>query len=119
LQDCATDLRTLNRCYIPSTLMRRFGVTTGDLLGPEETPALRRVFVTILEQVNRLNLAAEELPFLVRSRRLRAETMFIYRLAVRLADRLAKGDPLANRVALTKLDGTFSLLRALGALVWR
>ena len=119
LQDCATDLRTLDRCYIPSSLMRRFGITTGDLLGSEETPALRRLFVTILEQVNRLNLAARELPSLVRSRRLRAETMFICQLAVHLTGRLAKGDPLATRVALTKLDGTFSLLRALGALVWR
>jgi hypothetical protein len=39
-------------------------------------------------------------------------------LAVRLRNRLAQGDPLAARVALTKVDGTFSLLRALGALVW-
>ena len=62
---------------------------------------------------------AEELPDLVQSRRLRAETMFIYRLAVRLADRLGKSDPLAQRVGLTRKDGVLSLLRALGALVWR
>jgi squalene synthase HpnC len=119
LQDCATDMRTLDRCYIPRTLMRHFSINTRDLLGPEESPALRRAFMTILDRVDRLNLAAEELPFLVRSRRLRAETTFICRLAMRLAERLAKSDPLATRVALTKADGTFSLLRALGALVWR
>jgi len=55
----------------------------------------------------------------LRSRRLRAETMFICRLALRLADRLGKADPLAQRVALSKADGALSLLRALGALVWR
>jgi hypothetical protein len=54
----------------------------------------------------------------VRSRRLRAETTFICRLSMRLADRLARADPLASRVALTKTDGAFSLIRAVGALVW-
>jgi farnesyl-diphosphate farnesyltransferase len=119
LQDCGNDIRTLDRCYIPETLMRHFQINTRDLLGPEETPALRRAFITVLDRVDRLNLAAEELPYLVRSRRLRAETMFICGLSVRLAERLAKADPLAQRVALTKKDGVFSLLRALGALVWR
>jgi hydroxysqualene synthase len=119
LQDCGKDMRELDRCYIPQTLMRHFRVQTRDLLGAHETPALRRTFMTILDRVDRLNLAAEELPWLVRNRRLRAETTFICRLALRLAERLGKGDPMAKRVGLTKVDGTFSLLRALGALVWR
>jgi farnesyl-diphosphate farnesyltransferase len=119
LQDCGDDMRMLDRCYIPQTLMRHFRVGPRALLAPEESPGLRRAFITILDRVDRLNLAAEELPYLVRSRRLRAETMFICRLAIRLAERLAKADPLATRVTLTKTDGTFSLMRALGALVWR
>jgi farnesyl-diphosphate farnesyltransferase len=118
LQDCGKDMRELDRCYIPQTLMRHFRVGPRDLFGPEETPALRRTFITVLDRVDRLNLAAEELPGSVRSRRLRAETTFICRLAIRLAERLAKTDPLAKRVALTKADGAFSLLRALGALAW-
>jgi hydroxysqualene synthase len=119
LQDCGTDLRTLNRCYIPQVLMRHFRVDIADLRRQEETPALRRAFMTILDRVDRLNLAAEELPLLVRNRRLRAETTFICRLATRLADRLAKADPLAKRVALTKTDNALSLMRAAGAFVWR
>jgi len=119
LQDCGTDMRALDRCYIPQTLMRHFSIQTRDLLGPEETPALRRAFITVLDRVDRLNLAAEELPWLVRNRRLRAETTFICRLALRLAERLARADPLAKRVALTKVDVTFCLLRAMRALVWR
>jgi farnesyl-diphosphate farnesyltransferase len=119
LQDCGEDLRALDRCYIPATLMRHFGVVPADLLAPSETPGLRRAFITILDRVDRLNLAAEDLPNLVRSRRLRAETTFICKLALRLAARLAKGDPLATRVALSKSDGAFSLMRAVGALVWR
>jgi squalene synthase HpnC len=118
LQDCGKDMRALDRCYIPQTLLRHFNVNTRDLLGTAETPALRRAFITILDRVDRLNLAAEELPYLVRSRRLRAETTFICRLSMRLADRLARADPLDSRVALTKTDGAFSLIRAVGALVW-
>jgi hydroxysqualene synthase len=119
LQDCGTDMRTLDRCYLPQTLMRHFRVQPRDLLEPAETPGLRRVFITVLDRVDRLNLAAEELPYLVRGRRLRAETTFICRLATRLADRLSKADPLAARVALTRTDTALSLLRAMGALVWR
>jgi len=64
-----------------------------------------------------LNLAAEELPICA-SRRLRAETMFICRLAVRLADRLA--NPIRWRTGGADPEGwVLSLLRALGALVWR
>ena len=119
LQDCADDLRLLDRCYIPQALMRHFSVTTLDLLRPAETPALRRVFITILDRIDRLNLAAEELPHMVRDRRLRAETKCISVLAARLAARLGRHDPLAARVALTKADGLYGLLRALGAFVWR
>ncbi len=118
LQDCGTDMRTLNRCYIPEALLRHFQAEPRDLLGPADTSALRRVFVTVLDRVDRLNLAAEELPYVVRSRRLRAETKFICTLAIRLASRLANDDPLAKRVALTKTDGVLSLVRAIGALVW-
>ena len=49
----------------------------------------------------------------------RAETMFIYKLAIRLANRLIWNDPLAKRVKLTRIDGTLSLFRALGAFAWR
>ena len=119
LQDCGKDLRELDRCYIPQTLMRHFQATERDLLGAAETPALRRAFITILDRVDRLNLAAEELPYLVRSRRLRAETTLICNLAVRLADRLGKNDPLAKPVKLSKMDGAMGMMRAVGALVWR
>ena len=41
--------------------MRHFGVVPADLLAASETPGLRRAFITILDRVDRLNLAAEEL----------------------------------------------------------
>lgn len=119
IQDCAKDLEELDRCYIPRTLMKHFGVTENDLKRDQETPGLRRAFITMLDRVDRLNLAAEELPDMVRSNRLRGETMFICRLSTRLGTRLANNDPIAKRVGLKKIDFFMAACRALGALAWR
>jgi len=112
LQDCAKDLEQLDRCYLPQALLDHFGASVEDLRRPKETPALRRVFVTLLDRIDRLTQAATELPQIARNRRLRLESAVILRLARRLARRLAQNDPLATRVKLSKTDG---LISALGA----
>lgn len=113
MQDCGRDLAELDRCYLPQALLDHFGASVDDLRQPAETPALRRVFVTLLDRVDRMNHAASELPGNVRNRRLRIETGIIHSLATRLARRLAHEDPLANRVKLRKSDAVFSVLSAL------
>jgi farnesyl-diphosphate farnesyltransferase len=110
LQDCARDLAELDRCYLPQALLDHFGATVDDLRGAAETPALRRVFITLLDRIDRLNQAAAELPEVVRNLRLRLETAVINGLANRLAQRLAKNDPIASRVKLHKSDAVVSLL---------
>lgn len=112
LQDCGKDLADLDRCYVPEALLRHFGSSVGDLRGQKETPELRRVFITLLDRVDRLNHAAEELPLLTRNRRIRLESAVIVGLARRLARRLSISDPLAMRVKLSKADTLFSLLGA-------
>ena len=112
LQDCAKDLADLDRCYLPQALLDHFDASVEDLRRPKETPGLRRVFVTLLDRIDRLNQAAAELPQIARNRRLRLESAVILRLARRLGRRLAENDPLATRVKLSKTDG---LLSALGA----
>jgi len=104
MQDCAKDLAELDRCYIPIALMNHFGVRIDDLRAGKETPGLRRVFVTLLDRIDRLTQAARELPEIARDRRLRLESAMILGLCRRLAYRLARTDPLARRVALSKLD---------------
>jgi squalene synthase HpnC len=113
IQDCAKDLKDLDRCYLPQALLTHFGARVSDLLLPAETPALRRVFTTLLDRIDRMNLAAAELPRSVRDRRLRLETAVIHGLARRLARRLMHNDPVANRVKLSKLDAVFSGLTSL------
>lgn len=112
LQDCTKDLEQLDRCYLPEALMNHFGAAISDLRGRKETPQLRRVFVTLLDRIDRLNQAAVELPELVRNRRLRLESAIIVGLARRLARRLAHNDPIANRVKLKRRDAVNSVLAA-------
>jgi farnesyl-diphosphate farnesyltransferase len=117
LQDCAKDLAELDRCYLPQALLDHFGASVADLRLPAETPALRRVFITLLDRVDRMNHAASELPEIARNRRLRIETGVIHGLAKRLARRLVHADPLATRVKLRTSDAVLSILSAMSYLV--
>jgi squalene synthase HpnC len=116
LQDCAGDLRSLDRCYLPQDWMSEAGAATDDLARPETTPALRIVFDKMLTATAALNSAAAALPGLVKARRLRVETAVIARLARRLTTHLEAGDPLATRVKLTKPDFALATLLSLGRL---
>ncbi len=113
LQDCAGDLAALDRCYLPQELMDASGVAIEDLRAPSASPGLRRVLDALLDQVDRLNATAEELPRRVQDRRLRVETAVIVGLAKRLARRLRRQDPVAERVKLTKPDVLASVAAAL------
>jgi farnesyl-diphosphate farnesyltransferase len=113
LQDCAGDLREMDRCYIPQDFMRAAEVATDDLARPETIPGMRAVFDRMLDLTRALNVTANGLPPGVANRRLRVETAVICHLSARLLNRLAAGDPLATRVKLSKTDFLFSTLAAL------
>ncbi len=116
LQDGRKDLAALDRCYLPEDWLAAAGGAAGELAGPAETPALRRVFDRLLDEVDALNRQAIELPRRVRDRRLRLETAVILGLARRLARRLRRGDPVAGRVKLGKPDVAGSLFASLAFL---
>ncbi|HVE21298.1 MAG TPA: squalene synthase HpnC [Acidocella sp.] len=104
MQDCAKDLRDLDRCYIPQDWLTEAGLSTDDVARPETVPALRTVFDRMLDATDELNRVAADLPRRVKARRLRVETAIICGLARRLTAHLRGGDPLATRVKLTKAD---------------
>jgi farnesyl-diphosphate farnesyltransferase len=104
LQDCAKDLRELDRCYIPQDWLAANGVATDDIARGKTLPGLRAVFDKMLAATADLNNAAAALPGHVKARRLRVETAIIAGLARRLTTRLRNGDPLAMRVKLLKPD---------------
>ncbi len=113
LQDGAKDLAALDRCYLPEDQLAANGAAVADLAGPHETPGLRRVFDSLLDECDTLMAHAADLPSLVRDRRLRLECAVIVGLANRLSRRLRQGDPVAARVKLHKQDVAGSLLAAL------
>jgi farnesyl-diphosphate farnesyltransferase len=115
LQDCQKDFRDLDRSYLPEDMLFAVGIDVNAVQASAETPALRRVFATLLDHCDALNRESAALPRRVRSRRLRIETAVINGLARRLARRLRQGDPLARRVKLTRTDALAAMLGGLGA----
>jgi len=109
LQDCADDYRLLDRVYLPTEEMERFGVRVEDLVRPAATPGLRAVFDRLLDLTAGLVREARRLPGGVRSPGLRRECAVIVQLAERLTGRLRRGDPLAQRVKLRPVDFAASL----------
>ncbi len=113
LQDCAKDLDALDRCYLPEDLLATYGTQVEDLRADRASPGLRKVLDALLDETDRLNQTAADLPHRVRDRRLRVETAVIVNLAKHLARRLRREDPVAGRVKLTKGDVAASVALAL------
>jgi farnesyl-diphosphate farnesyltransferase len=113
LQDCAADLRNLDRCYLPQDWLTEADARTDDLARPETTPALRMVFDKMLDATEGLNSIAATLAGQIKARRLRTEVAIIAGLARRLTTHLRYGDPLASRVKLSKLDFFSATIAAL------
>ncbi len=113
LQDCRDDLQTLDRCYLPQDWLRDAGEDVEAVRWERTGRGLRRVLERCLDQVDRLNRVAAELPGQVRNRRMRLEAAVIVSLSHRLARRLRREDPLAGRVRLRGGDAGRSLASAL------
>ena len=104
LQDCAEDYRLLDRVYLPITELAAQGIGVEALAARESCPELRRVLDSVLDRIEALVATARSLPPRVVSSGLRWESAVIVALAARLLRRLRRGDPLAGRVRLRKLD---------------
>ena len=104
LQDCGDDKRELDRVYVLEDWLREEGGDVSDIDGQSMSPALRRVTDRMLDGCDVLMIDARQLPASLTSKSLAMESAVIVRLADRLIALLRKGDPLATRVALTKVD---------------
>ena len=111
LQDCQDDYRQLDRVYLPLDWMAAEGAAVEDLDAASTSPALRRVLDRALRGVDDLMAAARPLPEGLASRRLAMESAAILRIAERLSRLLARRDPLARRVELTKAEYLWCCLR--------
>lgn len=104
LQDCGDDRRELDRVYVVGDWLAEVGEDVTALDRPAASPGLRKVMDRMLDECDALMIDARKLPSALKSKHLAMESAIIVRLAGRLIARLRKGDPLATRVALSKLD---------------
>lgn len=102
LQDCIDDYRDMDRVYLPADWMTAEGARIEDLSAAAASTGLRGVFDRCLDGCRSLNSAAGDLPGALKSRRLAAESAVIIAIARRLTGRLARRDPVAGRVELSK-----------------
>ena len=114
LQDCQDDFRQMNRVYLPLDMIGNVDV----LDQAASTPEFRTILDEVLSRCSDLLETARTRPVRPQSRRLAAEMGVITRLAARLATRLTKQDPLAERVALSKLDFAAAAAGGLWTLIW-
>ena len=117
LQDLKVDHLNLGRRYLPAEWMTSEGAAPSELGGPALTPALRCAVDRALDRCDALLDGASGLPAALASRGLAGEVATILWLARRLSGRLRRGDPLAGRVAPSRLDfvraGAWGALTAL------
>ncbi|MBA3811694.1 MAG: squalene/phytoene synthase family protein, partial [Caulobacteraceae bacterium] len=98
LQDCGEDYRALDRVYLPTDDLTRAGLTAAALGEPRAGPALLGVIGALSRRVEGLLGEARALGPAVRDLRLSLEIGVIEALARSLNRRLARRDPLAQRV---------------------
>lgn len=115
LQDCGEDRAELDRVYVIKPWLEEAGGTISDLDKGDSTQALETVRHRMLDGCDALMVDARQLPAALKSKHLAMESAVIVRLAERLIALLRKGDPLASRVALTKLDFASAGLRGMAA----
>lgn len=115
LQDCGEDFRNLGRVYLPADALAAGGVSVGDLSAAKASPALRAIVATLAQRCLRLLHDAAPLASQVRDWRLRLEIGVIHALALDLARRLIRRDPLSERVHHRKPEMAVAALAG----VWR
>ena len=117
LQDLRADHLGLRRHYLPADWLAEEGATHDDLAASALTPALRRALDRALDRCDALLDGAAGLPGALASRRLAGEAATILWLARALSTRLRRDDPLAGRVAPSRLDFARAGLRGLGTVL--
>jgi squalene synthase HpnC len=102
LQDCADDLRELDRCYLPLEWCEETGANIDMLREQASPPALRAVQMKCIEGTESLLQVADKLPGKLKSRSLAMESGVIISIAWKLVDKLKRQDPVDTRVELSK-----------------
>lgn len=104
LQDCQDDYRALDRVYLPGDWLADAGITVAALDEPRSPAGLRQVLDRCLDATDALLRHADRLPGQLHNSRFAMEAAAIVSIAWSLSAELRRRDPLAKRVALTKIQ---------------
>ncbi|NQV55536.1 MAG: squalene synthase HpnC [Rhodospirillales bacterium] len=104
LQDTKADYLELDRVYLPLDWMEAEGAVPDQLAGASLNAGLRKVYTRALDQTDALLAHADQLPKMLKSRRLAMEAGAIIIIAHKLSGKLRRMDPLAGRVELSKFQ---------------
>lgn len=104
VQDLRADYRTLGRVYLPQCWIDAEGARREDIAGTAMTRAMARVKVRMLDGADALLREADGIGRNYVSARLKLEARGIHAIARALSRRLRHGDPLAGRIALSRMD---------------
>ena len=104
LQDCQGDHREMDRVYLPLDWLTMAGGQVADLQAAGANAGVRAVLDRCLDGTEALLDLAATLPARLHSRSLAMESAVILHLARRLTQLLRRGDPIAGRVKLGKID---------------
>ena len=113
LQDCAEDYAEMNRVYIPQDWLGEAGESTEALSAGAASRPLRTVMDRMLDETKALLAEARPLAKSLNSMHLGLESGVIWALARDLTCALERRDPLADRVAFSKLRAIPSILSGL------
>lgn len=108
LQDCGKDFAELDRVYLTADALGRHGATPDDLRASRASPALIATIRELNEGAAGLLRDSARFPGLVRDRRLGLEVAVIQSLAESLVAKLARRDPLSERVHATKPEAALA-----------
>ena len=110
IQDMKEDIIKLNRVYIPSDLMREYGVSIDDLKADKISFALRNLVNKILDDITEMLKDGSQCVRLIGSFSLRCEVSTTIALAKILVAKLKKRDMLAHKIKLTKFEWFYGIL---------
>ena len=113
LQDCKEDFKKLKRVYIPDTFFKKFSVSKKNLeLGNSNQQFRMLVDEIVLKIEVFLNQSKNGLN-LIRSWRLKKETLIILNIAKRLCYLLKREDPLKKKIKLSRIDLLFCFIKGI------
>ena len=98
LQDCGKDYRALDRVYVPFDALTAHGATVEALAADRASPALRQTIEALARRTTGLLEQSRSFAQQIADRRLGLEVSVIQALGENLAARLARRDPLSQRV---------------------